>query len=269
MLLTRKGIDRKYRQEAIEALAKINQSDPVVELLTAIGNVDTEDKATLRDLVSMLSSQKPAALAAQRQKIEDLAVNSENPTVKQVAYGALAAADGKPEEVWKLAEGKPDGLRYLLGGLYTVADSKVRASFYDRVKPLAEKAPNVALQVAAIDALSYLPGHEADAFKLLADLIQKGEGDARAAAVRSVARIPAAKWPKDQVAPLAQAVVKLVEKIPADKRTGPEAVQAVQLGNDLAAALPAAQARPSASRSASSACRWSSSTRCTRRCCTT
>jgi hypothetical protein len=47
-LLVRKGIDRKYRQESADSLAKINKTDPVIELLDGIGKVDAEDKGIPR-----------------------------------------------------------------------------------------------------------------------------------------------------------------------------------------------------------------------------
>src|SRR5207248_7623813 len=68
--------------------------------------------------------------------------------------------------------------------------------------------------------------------------------EVRAAAVRSIRRVPPNKWPKDQIEPLAKDVVKLVEQTPAAERTTPAAGQAVQLGNDLASALPPEQGAP-------------------------
>jgi azurin len=242
-LLTRKGIEKKYREEAVEGLAKLNSSDPVSVLLEAIGKTDAEDKTTPRELASLLMSQKPSTLAAQKEKLESLAKESENATVKQAAYAALATADAKPDAALKLA-GNNDGMKALLAGIPMITNGKVREGFYARVKELAEKAPDDATQVAAIEALSSIPGHEAEEFSLLSSAIQKDSGDKQVAAVRSIGRIPASKWPKDQVAPLAQAVVKLVEKTPAAERTSPAIVQAVQLGNDLAGALGPEQGAP-------------------------
>src|SRR5579871_4758517 len=39
-ILTRKGIDKKFREEAVKALAELDKSDAVVELLAAIGKTD-------------------------------------------------------------------------------------------------------------------------------------------------------------------------------------------------------------------------------------
>jgi azurin len=137
-----------------------------------------------------------------------------------------------------------DGMKALLAGIPMIANGKVREGFYAKVKELAEKAPDDATQVAALEAISAIPGHEAEEFALLSSAIQNGTGDKQLAAVRSLGRIPASKWPKDQVAPLAQALVKLVERTAAAERTSPAIVQAVQLGNDLAGALTPDKAAP-------------------------
>jgi azurin len=125
-----------------------------------------------------------------------------------------------------------------------IANPKLREGSYAKVKELAEKAPDDATQVAAIEALSSIPGHEAEEFSMLSSTIQKESGEKQTAAVRSIGRIAASKCPKDQIEPLAQAVVKLVEKTPAAERTSPAIVQAVQLGNDLAGALAPEKAAP-------------------------
>lgn len=240
-ILTRKAMDNKFRQEAMEALAKLDKSDPVVVLLNAIGNVDAEDKGTLHELVGMLVAQPQAALAAQREKIAALAESATSPVVKEASYAALATADGSPSKIWPQASQSRDNQRLLLASLSMVTDPKVRESFYDRVKPLAEKAPDEATRTAAIDALGFIPGHEPQTFQFLSDLIKNEKGGARAAAVRAIRRIPSDEWPKDQIEPLARQIVKLIEQTPADQRTSPETAQAVQLGNELSSELPEAQ----------------------------
>src|SRR4051812_12544682 len=161
-LLTRKGLEKKYREEAVDALARSGKTDQASVLLEGIGKVDAEDKATLRELVSLLMAQKPAALGAKREKLESLAKESESPTVKQAAYAALATADGKGDAAWQLATGNNDTAA-VLGGIPMIASTAVRASFYPSVKPLVEKAPDEATQVAAIEAVSAIPGKEPEA----------------------------------------------------------------------------------------------------------
>jgi azurin len=240
VLLTHKGIDRKIRQEAADALAKIDGSDPAIALINAIGMVDPEDKGTPKELVGLLMAQKPEALAAQKEKLQSLAAEAEKPVVKQAAYAAWAVADGKPDAAWQAANGKGD-LKSLLGGIPLIADAKIRGSFYEKVAPLVAKAKDDETQVAAIDAVSYIPGHETDEFAALAAVIGSDKGAKRDAAIRSLDRIPPAKFPKDQVEPLALKVIEAIQSIPVAKRTDDAGVNAVQLGKDLASALPASQ----------------------------
>ena len=243
-ILVRKGIERKFRQEAAEGLAKLNKSDPVVEILSGIGKADKEDAATQADLVGLLLTQKREALAAQREKIAALATDSPSASLKEAAYAALLVADGRPDAVWQAASAKPDELPLLLGAVAMLPDMALRQAFSPHVKPLVENATNPAARVAAIDALGFIPGNEAESFTTLASILQKEAGDVRAAAVRSIRRIPADKWPKDQLAPLAGAIVKLVEGTPTDQRATPAIVETIQLGEELAAALPQEAGKP-------------------------
>jgi len=241
-LLTRKGLEKKLREEAVEALVGLDKSDPITVLLAGLGKVEAEDKSTNRDLASLMLAQKPATLTAKREQLETLAKESENDTVKQAAYAGLVVGDGSLDKAWEVASAN-DGLKSLLGSVALIPTAAVREKFYAKVSPLTATGDE-AVQVAAIDALGYVPNHEADTFKALSAIVQTGTGDRRAAAVRAVGRMPASKWPRDQVEPLALGIVKLVETTPADQRTTPEIVQAVQLGNDLSGALTPDKAAP-------------------------
>ena len=243
-MLTRQGVDRKYRDEAVAALATIDHSDPAVELLDAIGKVDPDDKATPRELAGMLLAQPAASLSKQRDKIKTLAGESQSDRVKQAAYAALVVADGNPDEAWKLASSTDGGVAALLAGIPVVKDAKLRGEFFDRVNPLVSKAPDEPTQLAAIEAVGSMPGHEAEAFKELSQLVTTGSGAVRDAAIRSIRRIPSEKWPQEQIEPLAKAIVKLVQETPADQRTTPQIGMAVQLANDLAGELADEQGLP-------------------------
>src|SRR5438094_2088871 len=60
-LLQRKGLDRKYRLEAIEGLAKARRTDPLSELIGGIGELDKkgeEFEPVLRELAGILLTTK-------------------------------------------------------------------------------------------------------------------------------------------------------------------------------------------------------------------
>ncbi|HYE20517.1 MAG TPA: plastocyanin/azurin family copper-binding protein [Tepidisphaeraceae bacterium] len=236
-ILVRKGMDKKLREEAVEALVAIDRSEPVAVLLAGIGKVDAEDKATPRELASLLLAQKPAALAAKGDELRAMATESDNPAVKQAAWAALIVGDHGHAKAWRLATGRgADGIKPMLAAVSLVPSAALRKGTYDDV--VAQTAcGDESVEAAALEALGYVSGREADAFGVLAKAVSGATGEKRAAAVRAIGRIPASKWPKDGVEPLAQAVVKLVESTPTEQRTTPEVVQAVQLGNDLAGAM--------------------------------
>src|SRR6266545_4718511 len=84
-LLQRKGLERKYRIEALEGLAKIRNSDTLTELLGGIHNLDSkgeESEPVLRDLGSLLLLNKTADLAAKRADFEKLASESQLPLTR-------------------------------------------------------------------------------------------------------------------------------------------------------------------------------------------
>src|SRR2546426_225900 len=65
-LLQRKELERKYRVEALEGLAKIRNSDTLTELIKGIRELDAkgeESEPVLRDLASILLQNKPSDLS--------------------------------------------------------------------------------------------------------------------------------------------------------------------------------------------------------------
>jgi putative heme-binding domain-containing protein len=93
---------------------------------------------------------------------------------------------------------------------------------------------------AAMIAVASIGGHEKDAFAKLAQFVK--DGQERDAAIRAIRRIPRGTWPKEQVRPLIDSLVAFVAKLPAKERAEPSALDALQLGNDLAALLPKKEA---------------------------
>jgi azurin len=242
-LLTRPGITKDLRAESITALTKLQKTDAVGVLVPVISSLEVDDAATLPELTTLLLTQPPATLAAQHDKLKELATSASTDPAKSVGYAALVVADAKPDAAWELAT-QSSVVPLALSAVPLIPDTKLRAAFAPLVAPLLAAAPDEATRIAALDAASAIPGDEAKTFATLADIFTKSEGDLRAAAARSLRRIPASKWPKEQLAPLAAAAVKAVESIPAERRTEPGSLAIVQLGNDLAAALPAAQGAP-------------------------
>jgi putative heme-binding domain-containing protein len=106
---------------------------------------------------------------------------------------------------------------------------------------VGEADPAGAIRRAAMLALTYVRGKEAQTFELLAPRV-KVPAD-RAAAIAALQRLPRADWPKEQARPVLDNLVTYLSAVPVDQRTTPEALSAMELGDSLAALLPADEAK--------------------------
>src|SRR5437879_2556290 len=108
-LLQRAGLDRKYRVEALDGLAKIRHTDNLSELLGALPELDKKGENStevLRDLLPILLQAPPADLAAKREMLAKLAAQSQLRLIRQIAYAAIITAEASIEPAWLKA--KPD-----------------------------------------------------------------------------------------------------------------------------------------------------------------
>jgi putative membrane-bound dehydrogenase-like protein len=101
-----------------------------------------------------------------------------------------------------------------------------------------------AIQRSAINALTYVPGHDAETFATLSVFIQKG-GVLRTAAARGIQRIPRSRWVKDEavIGPLVNSLVTYVKGVDATERATIGVRTSLQLANDLTTLLPAGRAK--------------------------
>ncbi len=150
--------------------------------------------------------------------------------------------------VWNRTD---DGLGKRLDGFtLKVLDGKRNVVFAQEKLPAPdEKAafavssglPERAVRRAAMNALTSVRGKEADTCKALARFLTD-DAD-RPAAVQALLHIPAAAWPKEEAKPTLDSIVGYVRKVPAQERTTPDVLDALQLADALAALLPLDEAR--------------------------
>ncbi len=93
----------------------------------------------------------------------------------------------------------------------------------------------------AIRAVVSIPNREVETFRTLSRFVR--EGVARADAITALGRLPRTKLPVEEVRPLVDALLAIVEAIPVADRTSDETLEMIQLGKRLAAVLPQAEAR--------------------------
>ncbi len=243
-LLQRPGLERKYRQEALEGLARLRHSDPLTELLAAIVELDNKGEeaiSVLRDLSSILLQAGPAHLAPKRSILQQLVAQSTVPLTRQIGNAALIVADASVERRWKAVENEPAQLADLLLAIPLLTDSALRGSAYQRVESLHHKAVTPEVHRAASAAIVAIPGHEVDTFRTLAPLV--AAGTERSAAIAGLQALPPKTWPKEGVPPLVDSLLGYLQSVPAAERTGADFAGALQLAGELATALPAQKAQ--------------------------
>jgi azurin len=246
-LLTRTGLGREIRDEAIAALVAMDRTSPARVLVQALAKVAAGDDVTAGRLTAFLFYQPREALRSDREGFIQAAAESGQPAaVLTAAYGAVMIADDAPEPAWTMASDRGH-LTHLLRGLQYLAasdsSSGLQARLFEPVALAARGATDAPARRAALAALGWTR-RDAAAFDLLAaEITNAADADARAAAVGSMRLIPASAWPAGRVEPVARALVSFVSDMPAKGRTAPAALDAIDLGERLSGALPAETGR--------------------------
>ena len=235
-LLMRDGLASEYRHEAIGALADLNKSDVITEILAGIERVGEQPGVLQRELSNMLLQREPSELAGARDRLEQTAAGSAVSAARTASYAALVMRV-PADEVWGLASSGNGGAYDLLQAIPMAPDAKRRDPFYPKVEPLLHRNDAAELRRAAIEVLPFFTGHDEESFKTLAGFIR--DGVEQPAAIRSIQRIGTQHWPDREIAPLAEAIVAHALKTPANERTDTPFLETVQLGNELASLLDA------------------------------
>ncbi len=243
-LLQRPGLERRYRLEALEGLAKLRNTDSLIELIRGLAELDKkgdEVNSVLRDLSNLLLKSSQQELTAKRIGLEKLAVESRLSMIRQIGYAAMVTADGTNGPAWKVAESNPGQVADLLRSIELIPRPMLRAEFYPRIEPLVHSADSGETQRAAIGAIVSIPGHEEETFATLASLVKAGTERTTAAA--SLQRIPRKAWRKEEAEPLIVSLMTYLKSVPVERRTEAEVVSTFQLANDLATMLSPDKAR--------------------------
>lgn len=239
-LLTRKGMGREYFDEALAALTRIDHATPTQVLLDALPKVKTDDDEAAARLIRVLLAQPAGALKKERSVLVNAVEAAASPLVLRAAYGGLMVVDGHPEPAWQIAAKRDGHLLELLQSIPHLppAANELRSQLFAPVAALLKGTPDTAMRVAAISALG-ATRQDAATFRLLAhEVLQATDPELRAAAIRSLQRLPSDAWPQAEIEPLARAIIATAQKTGADRRTDPVLIEALQLGEKLANGLP-------------------------------
>ena len=244
-LLTRKGMASQYRDEALTALTAMDKASKSRILLEALAKVPVDDALTAEKLLGLLLSQ-PADTLRKERTVFTAAVDaaSSTPLVLRGAYGAVMIGDGKPDEAWQMALKHQAhiaelllSVRHLPAATSAGAGTDLRAQLFAPAAALLKTADGPVVKTAALDALGWTR-RDAATFDLLAREVKpESEAAPRAAAIASLQRFPESAWPAAAIEPLARSIVAVVAGLPPDQRTEPDALDAIQFAEKLAAKL--------------------------------
>ncbi|MCO6455293.1 MAG: HEAT repeat domain-containing protein [Pirellulaceae bacterium] len=257
--LQREQVPHERRHEALMFLAERNQTSMAVELLAAVGRLDQSPSpraaSVLAELTHLLAGHAADQLADQRAELQQLANHGRLPLTRQLALATLIAVDRELESVWTGAARSPAAMRDLLEAIPLVADPSLRAAAHPRLVRLVERIParvseepELAVQVAAVQALAATGKEPAETVRLLGrmmsqTLASRPAAALRTATVRALGQIPLRSWPADQVRPTIEDLVANVARLPADQRSSDAALNELALASRLAGLLPPETAR--------------------------
>jgi azurin len=245
-ILTRRAMARAARAEALAALVKLDRTSPTSVLLSALSRVPATgtseaDAQNVDALLGLLLGQPADNLRQQREVLARAAAEASEPLVRRGAYGGLMIADGDPGPAWQAAAAREGHLAELLRSVPHLGNAgEVRSRLFGRVSALLAETRDPATRAAAITALAAARGDSATFDLLAREILQGSDADLRNTAIKSMQALPESAWTAGTIEPVAKAIVAMVRDTPAPRRTTPATLDAIQLGERLAAALPEA-----------------------------
>lgn len=238
-MLSRPGLGPQFRNEALKGLSALNKTDTVAELIAGIqrlDQVDGNDTSVLQELGRQLTAISTDDLKRKRAVLEGLATDAKHALARRAALAAVVRADGVWEKARAIASPQHNGLVDLIDALPLIPDPVLRDAFYPQIERLIQRAPNDNVRKAAIRGISYIPGHGAKTFTILADLI--GSNQQRESAIISIRRTDKTTWPAARIGPLIESLLAFAETVPTSDRASDIFLETMALGNDLADQLP-------------------------------
>lgn len=236
-LLTRKGLGREYFDEALAALMKMDKASRTAVLFQALSRIPPDDQEAAERVLRVLLGQPASALRAERDLLRQSLDTASSPWVLQAAYGGMMLADDDPMTAWRAAAGREGHLAALLRSVPHLSGAEaLRHRLSEPIAGLLGESPDRETRAAAVAAFGWTRP-DAAAFRLLAREVQSSDPGVRAAAIRSLSRIPQAARPRDEAEAVARAIVAQVRDTPPKLRTEPAAVEAMQAAEKLAEGL--------------------------------
>ncbi|MEE3373074.1 MAG: c-type cytochrome [Planctomycetota bacterium] len=237
-ILTRGGMSRQFREEALASLTRLRKSDPATQLLTALNRLDKKEdrqqQRTSRQLSSLLLA-RPAAELAGKQEALRAATQSPNPRLRAVGYAALLSA-GQPAAAQQLATTSPTATIDWLSGIQLIPQETLRQNQRPAITQLLDPAQPPGVRRAAITTLSSVPPLTTETFRLLAPFVD--DPAFRRETVHTLLQVPTGQCPQTLAKALLKSLVRYAESTPVEERTSDVFLEAMQFADRLLIRLP-------------------------------
>lgn len=240
--IARSSIEPPLRQQALAALALLQQTDRATVLVHSLARLDERDgDAVADDLARALANEEVRELAPHRAALEGLADGARRPAVRRAALAALTVLSGDGAALFAAAASKARR-EQTVAVIPLLRRTDLRETFAPVVATiLADAGADGALRVAALAALPFVPTEAPERhFAALAKELQGGP--ARAMAARSLLQLPRSSWEPALAGAVAESVLAWAGGVPAEQRTQQDFLETVQCAEELAGLMPPADA---------------------------
>jgi azurin/glucose/arabinose dehydrogenase len=241
-LLARDDLEEAQRQQMLADLVEIRKEPPARIVVEAIRPIAAIEGRASAELSRVLATLPVSELKSERDALVALGGSSSVVAVRQGALAARVRVDGSLEEVWSMAKDSPAALMDFLAAMPMVEEAPLKAAAAAKVMSLLEGRadPNSGIRVAAIQCLASLQQDPKSLFRILADLLAKGE--LVPVVSKAVGSIPSEAWDAANAGPAVKGVLTWASELPARERAGSPFLDVVQVGESLARLLPQAEA---------------------------
>jgi putative heme-binding domain-containing protein len=235
-ILGREGIAKGDLDDAVQAIANINDTDPVTEILKLIPDFASEGelKGTAKQFVNLLLEQKRETLKSRTGSLVE-ATEADNRLLNIAGYAGLLLT-GASDKAFDLASNNSQKVATLLESIPLIPSQEIRNSLSERVIDALGEQNRVDVRLAAVKAMSTITTDLSNKFIVTAPLVKNS--DLRESAVQVLLKIPRKNRDAAVAEQLATYLVKFAEDTPPADRTSDAFVEAMQLADQTLGLLP-------------------------------
>ncbi len=242
-ILSRVGMSPQFRDEAVDALVELKETNAVSVLLDVIATLDSDDREerrTARQLASMLLGQSSEVLTEHTTALTEAADvvgegDSEGGLMRSIAVAALIAS-GQSELATAHLESSDEAKLAFLSSIELVPNARQRSALRDEVVTLLKQANSPMVKRAAISALGFIRDQQQATFALVAPFV--ADARLRDPAVKTLLKVPPKVRDTETSIDLVRTLVDHAEKTPTAERTSAAFIDAMQLADQLLAKVP-------------------------------